>query len=396
MSIFRTEKRNTVIVVFLAVLLSVYPALLMNSAKQNMLLLGVMAISPIAIFLSQKILIKYDLPLIVMYVLMLSFPLVFYPTSVRWSTLIYTGMFICLFLAYIRILYSSELTVEQFKNLLKWLIYLYAITLLVQLTCFFLGLPIFNRINVDLTHGFPRLNALGPEPAWTARILSLFMLLYCCLSDYLKGYKVGLVEIVKEEKWVCISYVFVIIACGSTTGLIFACVLLCRFINIKSILYVAILLFAVFSLGSIMEINSFNRVTKFLPALFTLNEDMIIEADGSGASRIVPTIATLKQVSLTTLDGWIGHGVDADMGIYKIGSIKTNGGAFSLWYNYGFVVQIIYLTYIIWICWVRNEWSLIAIAILYIFGGVTLNLQLLWFLLAMCCTYKYVISNKIL
>ena len=60
MSIFRTEKRNTVIVVFLAVLLSVYPALLMNSAKQNMLLLGVMAISPIAIFLSQKILIKYD------------------------------------------------------------------------------------------------------------------------------------------------------------------------------------------------------------------------------------------------------------------------------------------------------------------------------------------------
>ena len=57
MSFFRTEKRNTVIVVFLAVLLSVYPALLMNSAKQNMLLLGVMAISPIAIFLSQKILI---------------------------------------------------------------------------------------------------------------------------------------------------------------------------------------------------------------------------------------------------------------------------------------------------------------------------------------------------
>ena len=123
---------------------------------------------------------------------------------------------------------------------------------------------------------------------------------------------------------------------------------------------------------------------------------MIIEADGSGASRIVPTIATLKQVSLTTLDGWIGHGVDADMGIYKIGSIKTNGGAFSLWYNYGFIVQIIYLTYIIWICWVRNEWTLIAMAILYIFGGVTLNLQLLWFLLGMCCTYKYVISNKIL
>lgn len=116
MNFFRTENRNTVIVVFLAVLLSVYPAFLMNSAKQNMLLLGVMAISPIAILLSQKILIKYDLPLIVMYVLMLSFPLVFYPASVRWSTLIYTGMFISLFLAYVRILHSSELTAEQFKK----------------------------------------------------------------------------------------------------------------------------------------------------------------------------------------------------------------------------------------------------------------------------------------
>ena len=393
MSFFKSEKRNSVIVIFLVVLLSVYPALLMNSAKQNMLLLGTMAISPIAIFLSQKILIKYDLPLIAMYVLMVSLPLVFYPTSVRWSTLIYTGMFISFFLAYVRILHSSELTAEQFKNLLKWLIHSYAITLLVQLTCFFLGLPIFNKINVDLTHGFPRLNALGPEPAWTARILSLCMLLYCFLLDYIKGYKVGLQEIVKEEKLVCISYVFAIIACGSTTGLIFACVLLCRFINIKSILYVAILLFAIFCFGRTMEISSFDRITKFLPALFTFNDDVIIEADRSGASRIVPTIATLKQLSLTTLEGWIGHGVDADMGIYKMGGIKTNGGAFSLWYNYGFVVQIIYLTYIIWICWVRNGWTLIAIAMLYIFGGVTLNLQLLWFLLAMCCTYKYVIRN---
>ena len=237
------------------------------------------------------------------------------------------------------------------------------------------------------------MNALGPEPAWTARILSLFMLLYCCLSDYLKGYKVGFLEIVKEEKWVCISYVFVIIACGSTTGLIFACVLLCRFINVKSILYIAILLFF---LGNMIGINSFDRIAKFIPAVFTLDEEVIIDADGSGASRIVPTIVTLKQVSLTTLEGWIGHGVDADIGIYKIGGIKANGGAFSLWYNYGFVVQVIYLTYIIGICWVRNEWALIAIAVLYIFGGITLNIQLLWFFLAMCCTYKYVISNKIL
>lgn len=389
-----SNNRNTLIVIFGAVLLSVYPAFLMNSAKQNMLLLAVMAISPIVIFMSQKILVKYDLPLLIMYVLMLSFPLVFYPVSVRWSTLIYTGLFISLFLAYIRILYSSGLTVELFKKLLKWLIYLYAITLLVQLICFFLGLPILNRINIDLGHGFPRLNSLGPEPAWTARILTLMMLLYCCLSDYLKGYKIGLKEIIKEDKWVFISYVFVIIVCGSTTGLIFAGVLLCRFVNIKSLLSVVILLLAVFALGDMIGISSFDRMAKFIPALFTLDEDLIIDTDGSGASRIVPTLVAIKQVSLTSLEGWIGHGVDADVGMLRIGGIKANGGAFSLWYNYGFVVQVIYFAYIIWISGIRGEWTSTAIAILYIFGGVTLNIQLLWFLLAMCCTYKFVTTQK--
>lgn len=374
----------------MAVLLSVYPAFLMNSARQNMLLLVVMAISPIVIFMSPKIPFKYDLPLLIMYILMLSFPLVFYPVSVRWSTLIYTGMFISLFLAYIRVLYSSGLTVELFKKLLEWLIYLYAITLLIQLICFFLGLPIFNRINIDLGHGFPRLNSLAPEPAWAARILTLMMLLYCCLADYLKGYKIGLKEIIKEDKLVFISYVFVIIACGSTTGLLFAGVFLCRFVNIKSLLYVVILVLAVFAVGDMIGISSFDRVLKFIPVLFTLDEDLIINVDTSGASRIVPTLAAIKQVSLTSLEGWVGHGVDADVGTYRIGSIETNGGAFSLWYNYGFVVQIIYFAYIIWISRIRGEWTSTAIAILYIFGGITLNIQLLWFLLAMCCTYKFV------
>lgn len=392
MNSFLNARQCTLMVIFLIILLSVYPAFLMNNAKQNILFLGVMALSPLLIVVSQRVMPKFDIPLLCIYLLILALPMVFYPTSIRWSTLLYTGMFISFFLMYLRLLYSSEFTALQLKDVLKWLFYLYAITLVIQLGCFFLGLPILNRINVDLTHGFPRINALGPEPAWTARIECLFMFIYCCLVDHLKGYKVSISELFKEERWVCISFVFVLIACGSTTGLLFGGVLLCRFMNFRSIIYMVMLLMTVFYIGDKLEINSFTRLGKFIPAVWVMDIESMVKADGSGASRIIPTIVAFKQITLSTLEGWIGHGVDADVGIYKLGTIKTNGGAVSLWYNYGFIVQILYWAYLIWICHIKGEWTSLAICFLYVFGGITLNLQIMWFMLVMFCTYKYVIS----
>lgn len=88
---------STRIVVFTIVLLCIYPSFLMTPAKQNILLLLSMGISPVMLILSPKIIPKFDFPLIIMLILMIVFPFAFHSQSMRWSTVLYTGMFICFF-----------------------------------------------------------------------------------------------------------------------------------------------------------------------------------------------------------------------------------------------------------------------------------------------------------
>ena len=42
----------------------------------------------------------------------------------------------------------------------------------------------------------------------------------------------------------------------------------------------------------------------------------------------------------------------------------------------------------------KKEWMSIALAILFIAGGVLINVQMLWFLLMMFATYKYITSKE--
>lgn len=107
---------STRIVVFTIVLLCIYPSFLMTSAKQNILLLLLMGVSPIMLILFPKIMPRFDLPLIIMLVLMIVFPFAFHSQTMRWSTVLYTGMFICFFLSYVRILYLSDINIETLKN----------------------------------------------------------------------------------------------------------------------------------------------------------------------------------------------------------------------------------------------------------------------------------------
>ena len=385
---------STRIVVFTIVLLCIYPSFLMTPAKQNILLLLLMGVSPIMLILFPKIMPRFDLPLIIMLVLMIVFPFAFHSQTMRWSTVLYTGMFICFFLSYVRILYLSDINIETFKKLLRWIIYAYAVVLIIQIACFYTGLPIFNKINIDITHGFPRLNSCGPEPEWTARMIVLIIFFYICLCDYIKGYKLSIKELFVENKKVCVSFLFVLIMCGSTTGLVLGGVLLARFVNLKSLFYVLFIILALLIIGEQAGISSFSRLAKFIPAILTLDQDTIMQADGSGASRIIPTLNAVKYISLGSFDGWVGHGVDFDQSILKLGGITTNGGALSLWINHGVIVQFLFWYFVFSICTIKGEWISAALCFLFITGGITLNLQVLWFMLVLFITFKYIVRNN--
>lgn len=383
-----SSKMFTVIVIFFLINITVYPAILMNASKQNILLLGLMLLSP-AIWFICRFITKLDIAFIIMYLCMLIFPMVFHPESIRWSTLIYTGMFISFFISYTKILYCSDLSIQQLAYFFKVIIYIYAIVLIIQQICFYIGIPIFNAINIDITHGFPRLNSLGPEPSWTGRMICIITYLYICIWEN-QVKQSSLVLFIHENKWVCFSFLYIILTCGSTTGILFFIILFFKFINIKTILPIIILfVLGVIVVKNFTMIDSIERLQRFIPAVLTLDEKAIIEADSSGSSRIIPMIQAYKFLSLTTFNGWFGHGVDYDTQIVHFAGINTNGGGISLWLNHGFIVQMLFWSIVFRICYIKREPLSIIYCVLILFGGITINIQILWFMLILFYTYKY-------
>ncbi len=390
----RLANKYTRIVIFLLLVLAIYPAMLLNASKQNVLLLGLMALSPVVWFVCRFVVRRIDVPLLLMYFLMLALPCIFHPATVRWSTLIYTGMYVSFFIAYVKLLYCSDLTASSLMRVLKVLLFAYAIVLLVQQICFFTGLPVFNAINIDTRPGaFPRLNSIGPEPAWTARNVCLMMFIYILLYQHELSKELTLKNFWADNRWLCISFLYVILTCGSATGILFVILILFKFINVRSLLGVVVgVTLCVTVVNRFTTISSVERVMNLVPAVMTLDERAIMRADGSGASRIIPTIQALKYLSLTTVEGWVGHGVDSDIKMIRFPGIKANGGGFSLWLNYGFLVQFLFWWVVFSVCYIKGELCSLLFCVLILFGGITINIQILWFMLALFATYKYVIQ----
>ena len=394
MSDFFGKTYNTRIVIVIITMLAVYPAVFMNASKQNIILLAIMGVSPMIWLFYRFIVPRIDIPFITMYVLMFVAPMVFHPTTMRWSTLLYTGMYISLFLAYVKVLKRSNIDKKTLLNILKYIIYAYCIVLIIQQFCFFAGFPIFNAINIDIDNGFPRLNSIGPEPSWAARNICLITFVYVCLYYNITEEKLSLKEFFKNNKWVSLSFLWVIVTGGSATGIILSLLVIFKFSNWKSILLILSSIILIFSIGKITGNQSIERFSKFIPAVLTMDEQAIWNADSSGASRIVPTIQVAKHLSLTTLDGLFGYGVDYDTTVVKIPGIKANGGAFSLWINHGAIVMFIFWGAILSICRIKGEPISLLFCIFFLFGGITINLQILWFMLVLFETYKFVTENK--
>lgn len=387
------RRYNTRIAIIMIIMLAVYPAVFMNASKQNVILLAIMAISPLVWFYYRFVIARIDVPLITMYIFMFISPMVFHPTTMRWSTLLYTGMYISFFLAYVKILNCSTIDEKILLKVLTYIIYAYCVVLIIQQFCFFTGLPIFNAINIDIGKGFPRLNSIGPEPSWAARNICLITFIYICLYYNINEEKPSLKRFFINNKWVCISFLWIILTGGSTTGILFSLFIILKFVNWKSTLFIFASILSIFVIGKITGNQSIDRFSKFIPAVVSMNEKDIWNADSSGASRVIPTIQVAKHLSLTSFDGWFGHGVDYDTSVVKIPGIKANGGGFSLWLNYGAIVMFLFWGIIVSICRIKGEPISLLFCVFILFGGISINLQILWFMLVLFVTYKFVIEN---
>ena len=388
------KDRMTFLVYIYIILLAVSLSFVLGEGNRNLLLIGAMSVSPIFILRYPFIMSYIDIPLMSTCMAMIILPILLHPDSMRWSTVLYSCMFCLYFMSYVRVLNYSLFTMQAFTQLLKCLLYAYCVVLLIQQFCVLTGLPIFNASNYTPLQPW-KLNSLTAEPSHSARIIPIMMYMYLLGKEYLLGRSYDLKKDFFSDKWVWIAFLWPVLTMGSATAFLFLLFVMLKVLKLKMMIFITFVLVVIGgSVSSLSDEQAIGRTVKFTKAVLTLDEKEMIKADHSASGRIVPSFIAAKNIDLNTLDGWFGHGVDADQKLPKIPGYPTaNAGAFYLWYNFGFITSLLFWCFTFYICYIRNDFVSILIWFLSIFVVGGINNQIVWLVITLSYTYKYITCN---
>jgi hypothetical protein len=374
--------------VVIIILLATSFSFALGEGDRNLLLIGVMALSPIIIILYKK-LYQSDFLLISFMVSIVVIPFINQPDSLRWSTVMYSMMFGFTFLAYKRLLYKNNFNIKSYQKLLKYLIYAYCLVLLIQQFSVLTGLPILNLNNYYQAEPW-KLNSLTAEASHSARILALLFYCYIVVQEVIMQRRYNLGLDVKNDKLVWFSFLWTMLTMGSTMAILFIAIIMLKFRNLLSLIAIFI---GIVLIASVMEIHAFERVFQLLMAVLTLDIDVIIATDHSASVRIIPTVILSQMVDITTINGWFGHGIDyVSTFLYlKFPGIPENytgGGLFQLWAEYGFLSFLLFVIFSFFNVYKKGEYLTILFWFMLVaMSGV--NSQIVWLTIILLFTNKY-------
>lgn len=375
--------------------MAVSPAFALGAGARNLFLIGIMSLSPLVIILYPHIYMK-DATLLILSFLLMTCPLLFNSQTMRWSTVLYGVMFCLNFMAYNRLLKEDIIDINEYVSLLKWIIYSYAIVLLIQQFCVLTGLPIFNVSNYSPLTPW-KLNSLTSEPSHSVRYMALFMYSFIAMNEKIRGVSYSIKDMLHEDRRVWIAFMWVMITSISATGYLFLLVILSKFINLKNLVVPCAAIALIIFIGLQQENESVVRMYNTGLATLTLDEKTIVKADHSGSARIVPVIIAAKMVDLRTKEGWFGHGVDyLSTVMYKlfpgVNQGYTGGGIFLLAVEYGFLTFLIFLIFSFRATFRRDDLvTLLFFALMCINEG--LNMQITWSAIIFLYTNKHMLGN---
>lgn len=377
--------------VLIIIILAVSPAFALGEGNRNLLLIGVMGLSPVLIIAFNKFH-KSDIWILSFLISIIAIPLLHQPQSMRWSTVLYSCMFGLTFMAYTRLLSKSKLSPFNYLNILKLLIIAYAITLLIQQICVLLGIPIFNISNYLESEPW-KLNSLSAEPSHSARIMALMMYSFITIKELLLSRTYNLKKDLHNDKWVWIAFVWSMLTMGSGTAFLFLPLVLLKFLKRKNIIPLILLSFGVFGVLVVLGVDVFERTYKVFLATLTLDNNAILKADHSAAMRIVPFLVIMPMLSITTMNGWFGHGIDnvstflSDY-IYGLPKGTSGGGLFQLWMDYGLIVFLIYVLTTLNIIYIKKDLFSLFFWFLLVFM-YSVNSQIVWLCIILLFTNNY-------
>ena len=231
----------------------------------------------------------------------------------RFSTIVYSGMFVMTFIMFYNLVYKGAFTLEYFIKLVRWMILAYAGCLVLQQCCILVGIRFMPLINLDNQFylSISKLPSLSHEPSSSARILGVLFYAYFKCNQYSRGSVIPFKQWFKgEHKWVTIGFLWAMLTMGSGTAYVMLAILSLLFLRRKYIAVAIPLFAALFFAMPYLENENMNRATSVVQATMTGNVDNVIESDGSAAVRVLPILNTINSLDLTKKETWLGSGSD--------------------------------------------------------------------------------------
>lgn len=370
------------------------PAFALNSSNMNLLLIGVMIISPVILLISIRSISVEDILLILFILSIIFSPLINHPETMRWSTVIYSCMFIISFITYKHLLYKDVFGIEDFEKLIRYLIYAYTLVLIIQQLCVLLGLPIFNLSNYNPAEPW-KLNSLTSEPSHSARIMGLLMFSFVLMKQIILDRKYSFSIDFKSDRIVWISFFWTMLTMNSGTAFLFLLIIFSMFLSIRNLLGLIISFILVSFIVSIFNITAFDRTFKIIEAILTSDINKIIIADPSASVRIIPLILLSQLVNVTSLNDWFGYGIDHVSTILSslvyIGGMPdgwSGGGMLLIWVEYGFLSFLLFS--FVSFKLIFEKGNLLTIVfwffLIFLYG---INSQIVWITIILLFTTKY-------
>ena len=347
-----------------------------------------MGICPL-IFIAKKPIITKALILCVLY-WVICYLLSLLKGEMRFSTLGFLGMYLIMYITYFSFIVKGTFTLDHFTKVLKYLILAYGITLIGQQICVLVGLrnmPLFNLQN-QFYLSITKLPALTLEPSHSARILTFAMLGYLRCIEIKSGKKLTVKEWFNQEhRIVTLLFLWSMLMMGSGTAFIGVGILGLYFITKKTAIYIIPALIGLFIIGQSLELKQMNRVVTLATSATTGDAKEMQQADGSGATRLIPLINVFTKTDLTKKETWIGKkSMEKDKYWWRRTDTK-------IYDQYGLLAYIIFLA-LIFSCVIKRFLSIESLLFLILLGANISNIYYIWGCFMIMTGIKYFQQNR--
>ncbi len=306
----------------------------------------------------------------------------------RSSTLIYFSMFLIMFNMYYGLIRKGAFTIDHLIRLLKWLVYAYTITLILQQIANISGfdeLPIINKFFIAPERGVLVGNSLSLEPSHSGRILAFVYYAFIKTNEIKNRKPLPISKLLgNENRWFTLAFLWSMTTMGSGTAYVALAIIALYFIKLR---YAMVIVPAIFILYfTIPYINSYslNRARTAIEAAFTGDTEVVKKADGSAAVRINPMLNTFKTLDLTNPRQWFGYGSDTGNNLGYLSDKKQLG----IINDYGLLSFIIGVC-LISVCCITSFFSIETLLIFALLSFTAANIAYVWGCYMLLVPVKY-------